>query len=733
MLFLCVSRKTITLIKRNNMTIDLSQVSHHAALEEIVDIICNKTQNTDRGFFRATVAYFIGKVASSMRATVLTKDRGSIPVNIYTLCLSPSGTGKGYSVNILENEILSGFRKRFVDETMPTIADANLWKMANERAVNNATDPEEEKDKIDREYKAAGAYRFTFDSGTVPAVKQLRHKLILACAGAINFQVDEIGSNMIANVELLNTYLELYDQGLVKEKLTKNTAENQRVEEVDGKTPANMLLFGTPSKLLDGAQTENLFYEFLETGYARRCIFGMGKESDKAYNSMSPEEAYAQLIDKTNMLNISKWKDYFHRLADPSNFGWEAAMPDDVAIELIRYKFQCEKIADSYPVHEEIKKAEISHRYFKVLKLAGAYAFIDISPTVTMDHLLSAMLLVEESGESFQQILDREKAYIKLARYITTVGTDVTHADLHEALPFYKSGIAARNEMLTLAIAWGYKQHMIIKKSFVDGIEFYSGESLKETNLDEIIISYSDHFAHNYVNDIAPFDQLDQLIKLKDHHFLNHQLKNGHRTAENTIPGFNMVVLDVDGGTSIDLVKELLEDYTYLIYTTKSHTEADHRFRVLLPINYRLELDSEDYREFIDNLLSWLPFACDDVTNQPSRKWRTNDQSTIHRNSGQLIDVLQFIPRTSRNEEYKQTYSKLESLSNLDRWFAQRIAVGNRNKHMLRYALALVDSGMTFTEVQNQVKRFNASLNNALAETELERTILQTVAKRYTP
>ena len=715
------------------MTIDLSQVSHHAALEEIVDLICNKTQNTDRGFFRAELAYFFGKVASSMRASINTKDRGSIPVNIYTLCLSPSGTGKGYSVNILENEILSEFRKRFVDETMPTIAEDNLWKMANERAIRNGTDPEEEKEKIDREYKSSGAYRFTFDSGTVPAVKQLRHKLILANAGSVNFQVDEIGSNLITNVELLNTYLELYDQGLVKEKLTKNTAENTRVEEVEGKTPSNMLLFGTPSKLLDGGATENMFYEFLETGYARRCFFGMGKESDKAYNSMTPEEAYLQLTDKTNSINIDKWRNYFYRLADPSNFGWEADLPDDVAVELIRYKFQCERLADLLPVHEEVKKAEISHRYFKALKLAGAYAFIDISPTVTMGHLHSAILLAEESGEAFQQILDREKAYIKLARYITSVGTDVTHADLHEALPFYKAGIAARNEMLTLATAWGYKQHMIIKKTFIDGIEFFSGEALKETDLDEIVISYSDHFAHNYDNALAPFDQLENLIQLKDHHFVNHHLANGHRTAENVIEGFNMVVLDVDGGATIDAVKELLEEYTYLIYTSKSHTEDEHRFRVMLPINYKLQLDREDYREFMDNLLSWLPFTCDDCSNQASRKWRTNDQSIIHRNTGQLLDVLHFIPRTSRNEEYKQNFTKLESLSNLDRWFAQRIAVGNRNKNLLRYALILVDAGMTLAEVISQVKQFNGSLNNALSVDELDRTILQTVAKRYIP
>ena len=89
------------------MPYDLSNVSHNQYLEDLTDILCSKTQNTDRAFFHAIIAQFFGKVASNMRVTVETKDRGSIPVNIYSLCLSPSGTGKGYSVNILENEILN--------------------------------------------------------------------------------------------------------------------------------------------------------------------------------------------------------------------------------------------------------------------------------------------------------------------------------------------------------------------------------------------------------------------------------------------------------------------------------------------------------------------------------------------------------------------------------------------------------------------------------------------------
>ena len=88
--------------------IDLSTVPHHPVVEDIVDVLCNKTQNIDRGFFRAEVAYFLAKMASCMRATIVTKDRGEIPVNLYVLALATSGFGKGHSVNIVEDQFLKG-------------------------------------------------------------------------------------------------------------------------------------------------------------------------------------------------------------------------------------------------------------------------------------------------------------------------------------------------------------------------------------------------------------------------------------------------------------------------------------------------------------------------------------------------------------------------------------------------------------------------------------------------
>ena len=43
---------------------------------------------------------------------------------------------------------------------------------------------------------------------------------------------------------------------------------------------------------------------------------------------------------------------------------------------------------------------------------------------------------------------------------------------------------------MNLAIAYGYQNHMIIRKSYQDGIEFVEGEKLQETNLKEMMVSW---------------------------------------------------------------------------------------------------------------------------------------------------------------------------------------------------------------------------------------------------
>ena len=707
----------------------VDEMEYHPLTEELVAVLCQRTQNCSTEFFRLILGYYFAKVASMMRCNIQTLDRGIIPVNFYAVNLATSGFGKGHSINIIEEQLIEEFREEFLGRTFPLVAEENLAKLAAARAHRYQEDPDTELEKVTKEFERQGALLFSFDSGTAPAIKQMRHKLLMAGAGSMNSEIDEIGSNLLGSSDILNTFLELYDVGKIKQKLVKNTAESLRSEEIVGRTPCNLLMFGTPSKLLDGGKTEEDYFSFLDVGYGRRAFFGYSRQAAKSA-AQTPEERLALLtaVCRSNVLEDASAQ--FKALADWAHFGKVLTVPQDVTLALLEYQMWCEARADQLGEYDEIRKAELKHRYFKTLKLAGAYAFCDMSGIITKPHLEAAIKVAEDSGKALNQTLARERPYAKLAKYIAEVGTEVTHADLVEDLPFFRGSDSAKKEMLRLATAWGYKNNIIIRKSYMEGIEFLQGESLKMTNLDEMIVAYSDHQAYNYQSELVPWKDIHVLTQAQGYHWVNHHITNGHRNEENAIPGFNMVVLDIDGECSLETAQTILAKYTYHMYTTKSHTSANHCFRIMIPTNYVLNLDADDFKEFMRNIFQWLPIGgADECTGQRARKWLSHAGQYFN-NEGELLDVLPFIPKTSQNEERVRNLSDLSDLDNLERWFVDNTGLGNRSNQLIRYALLLMEMGADEPTIETKVKELNTKLPNKLSNEEINNTIMVTVAKR---
>lgn len=707
----------------------LKAVPHHPAMSEIVDLLCHRTGNVNRDFFQAEVAYFLGLIPSSMRATIDSAERGKIPINIYSIALATSGFGKGHSVSLME-DIISDFRETFVQKVFPFIAEKSIYDLATDIAAAKSTDQNAEKLLLEADFKRQGHAPFIFDSGTGPAVKQLRYKLLLARAGAINFQMDEIGSNLTGQTEIINMLLELYDLGRIKTKLVKNTVENERGIDLHGSTPANMLMFGTTSKLFDGAATEQDFYSFLEIGYARRCFFGLGKP--EVYTStVNPEDVYNGLVSKSRSQNLIKWKKIFHSFADPAHYGKKLTVAREVGVKLVAYRLFCEGLANQMAEHEVVRKAEISHRYFKALKLAGVYAFLDGSNNVTLDNLMQGIKVAEESGVSFQTLLKRERNFVRLAKYIAASQGELTHADLVEDLPYYPTATGPRKEIMDLAMAWGVGNHVVIKKSVVSSVEFFSGSNLQETDLQKMMFSVSSDFAANYETLLRPFEKLPKLLGAKDLHWSNHSFEKNHRSEENAKEGFNLMVVDVDGTISLAAVHELMKDYTFITATTKRHTPDVNRFRLIMPTNYVLNLDKADYREFMNSFLLWLPFESDPSANQRSKKWMTHEGSTIKVHRGpNLVNILPFIPKTKQNTEYRNGIVDLGRLNHLERWFLANMDEGNRNNNLAKFALMLADAGVSFEEISHKVLTLNDQCSSPLKKDEIQNTVLKSVAAK---
>ncbi len=349
-----------------------------------------------------------------------------------------------------------------------------------------------------------------------------------------------------------------------------------------------------------------------------------------------------------------------------------------------------------------------------------------------MVNLYQALRVAEESGTSFQKLLNRERNFVRLAKYIAASPGDLTHADLVEDLPYYPSSSVPRREILDLAMAWGVGNHVAIKKNVVQGVEFFSGTTLAETDMNKLMFSFSDHFASGYEAQKRPFTDLPKLLAAPGLHWCNHAFEKEHRSEDNVIEGFNMLVVDVDGDIRLKQAQELLQDYTFITATTKRHTDEENRFRLIMPTNYILHLDKTDYREFMDSFLLWLPFESDQSANQRSKKWMTHEASEVMVHQGpQVIDVMPFIPKTKQNKEYVSSVADLGQLDNLERWFLNHMDIGSRNNNLLNYAMMLKDAGMSYDELATKVLSLNDRCTSPLKKEEVRTTVLKSVASKY--
>jgi len=485
-----------------------------------------------------------------------------------------------------------------------------------------------------------------------------------------------------------------------------------------------------PNKLLDGDRVEKELISMLETGFARRCLFGFNKKLNKKTN-LTSQEIYDMMTDADSADYLDEISSKLGKLADITNFHKVLSMSKDVSLQLIDYKIDCDNRADKLKEHEEILKAETSHRYYKALKLAGAYSFIAGEAEITEDNLNSAIKLVEESGDAFKQILTRERTYVKLANYLANVEREVTQVDLIEDLPFYKGSESQKKDMMALATAYGYKNNIIIKKTYSDGIEFFEGESMAVTDINRMTISYSTDIAVDYIAGFAPFDELDKVVKLPGYHYAAHHFIDGKRNSASVVPGFNLVMIDVDSGISLSSAKMLLKDYKCMYATTKRSTDQNNRFRIIFPLSHLVKLDTQAYAKFMDNIFNWLPFPVDSQTKDIARKWQSYNGKHEF-NDGELLDAMLFIPQTRKEEEQTKKVMDNTSLSNIERWFALNTQTGNRSNQLIRYALILVDSNYPLEAIRNSIHAFNGKMKNGLSEDEINTTIMVSVIKAVT-
>ena len=121
-----------------------------------------------------------------------------------------------------------------------------------------------------------------------------------------------------------------------------------------------------------------------------------------------------------------------------------------------------------------------------------------------------------------------------------------------------------------------------------------------------------------------------------------------HRLADNAC-GSNMIVIDIDGDTTLDQFwsTTTAQQWCAATYTSASHSKEEHRFRALFPLGKQLNTTAEHkgaYWLIVNRLLAELELEqlADNCGQKPERLWYGNNRAEIQTNQN-FEGVPQFL------------------------------------------------------------------------------------------
>jgi hypothetical protein len=168
-----------------------------------------------------------------------------------------------------------------------------------------------------------------------------------------------------------------------------------------------------------------------------------------------------------------------------------------------------------------------------------------------------------------------------------------------------------------------------------------------------MICSASNDIARKFESMEIPYTELPELVRGKyGSNYSAGTFINSHRTKDNYIKRQNLIIFDVDEGTTIQEALLYLEGFRGFIATTRNHLKekngkVEERFRIILVSKYEFNLDHEVYKETLSNFALFFNLTVDFPTIEPARLYYSNPESDIVFIDGEeLIDLRDFIPET---------------------------------------------------------------------------------------
>ncbi len=243
------------------------------------------------------------------------------------------------------------------------------------------------------------------------------------------------------------------------------------------------------------------------------------------------------------------------------------------------------------------------------------------------------------------------------------------------------------------------------------------------------------------------FDELESVLKMGGR-YSSFIFKNDYRSSDNYINNMsNCIILDFDDGITIDEFKKSA-NFAYAIGTTKSHNIEKNgviceRFRVIIPTETAISLNSEDYSNMMSELFleyTEADKACKDTARAYSGftgaevQIKRGDYFCWENYFKSYLDKKEIMRRWQQKEReravknfenedtkidwYRENWlnDKMRSILKIDEKFTS----GNRNNSLYSYARFFKDLELVDSEIVEAIEWIN---NMELHEIEVKQIL----------
>ena len=487
------------------------------------------------------IHYIMAVIAGNRRVMLQLEKGKTVTVNYYGITFAPSGRGKDLSVDLVK-----------------PIAKMTIEKYYEEMEAALALDPE------------AHIPSAEFKEGSTSGFMQDRQVLDTVGIGSTNIRVQELLATMKSSDfdTVMNLLVESWQEGANEARAFKSY-----VSPPIKCVPMNCLLYSSPEGFRNSANKSfSNFINELANGLARRSYVVFDESVDEIENtptieSIEQEEKLHEEADK----EIDAIVDYCNNIARHSKdkvitVGKEAKL----ITRLYGVENKNKTIKDQ--LIKNAVKADMLNRDFKVIRLAAMYCLFDGGDEISPENVRDAIEWAELLNKDLSIVLNAETVKEQIYDYLVKASKYVSETDIRKYL-----GISATDfkESKAELFSVAYENGSVVQEKLFDKegrVVRYNLIHGKKTNPESMICSASNHPAQGFKALSIGFNDIPNLIKgTYGKNYSAGTFVDAHRKIENFIKRSNLIILDIDDGTTMEDARFKLSNYRGFIATTKSH------------------------------------------------------------------------------------------------------------------------------------------------------------------